>query len=226
VTLGPDGYEVKRDDAYVWFADRAVNAAYNKPEYFLAMTFQFWATYGLGQAYLMDHTAARRPRAGDIWLVRAIREGRTSFLHPVEVAHDASPLDRWSIIRLDWDFPPFLRPFEGGEFVMLDSSPIADGIRVRVNYRYAHQEGVPEAGTRIILFAQSRCADAEQNVVLSPTAAGAHEFILPVSFAGTLSGEVQPATATKAGPAYRSPPLQLGSIEKCRNSATIRSKNP
>src|SRR5262249_40586621 len=44
VTLGPDGYEVKRDDAYVWFADRVVNASYDKPEYFLAMTFQFWAT--------------------------------------------------------------------------------------------------------------------------------------------------------------------------------------
>ena len=31
---------------------------------------------------------------------------------PVEVARDPSPLDRWSIVRLDWDFPPFLRPIE------------------------------------------------------------------------------------------------------------------
>jgi hypothetical protein len=91
VTLGPDGYEVKRDDAYVWFADRSVNAAYNKPEYFLAMTFQFWATYGKGAAYLMDGEAVQRPRAGDIPLVRAIREGRTSYLQPVEVARVISP---------------------------------------------------------------------------------------------------------------------------------------
>jgi hypothetical protein len=76
VTLGPDGYDVKRDDAYVWFADREVNAAYNKPEYFLAMTFQSWATYGFGAAYLMDDEATQRPRAGDIPLVRAVREGR------------------------------------------------------------------------------------------------------------------------------------------------------
>jgi hypothetical protein len=29
VTLGPDGYDIKRDDAYARFADRAVNAAYD-----------------------------------------------------------------------------------------------------------------------------------------------------------------------------------------------------
>jgi hypothetical protein len=46
VILEPDGYRVKRDDSYVWFADRAVNVAYSKPEYFLAMTFQY---HGLAQ---------------------------------------------------------------------------------------------------------------------------------------------------------------------------------
>src|SRR5262249_28943534 len=102
VTLGPDGYHVNRDSAYVWFADRtANNEVYNKPEYFLAMTFQFHATTrGLGPAYLMDEESEQRLRAGEIPLVRAIREKRTSYLHPVEVARDPSPLDRWSIGHL------------------------------------------------------------------------------------------------------------------------------
>jgi hypothetical protein len=222
VTLGPDGYDVKRDDAYVWFADRAVNKSYNKPEYFLAMTFQFHATTrGLGPSYLMDDEVTQRPRAGDIPLVRAVREGRTSYLHPVEVARDSSPLDRWSILRLDWDFPPFLRGLEGGEFVTLEASPAADGTRIRVDYRYAHQEGVPETGTRVTLFARARCADPEQWAALSPAGVHGHEFILPSSFAGMVRAEVQPATATKVGPAYASRPLQIGSQEPCAERSSM-----
>src|SRR5262249_1546954 len=108
VTLGPDGYEVKRDDAYVWFADGAVTGAYDKPQYLLAMTSMYdGLMHGRGPGYLMDDESAPRPRVGEIPIIRAIREGRTSYLHPIEVARDPSPLDRWSIVRLDWDFPPF-----------------------------------------------------------------------------------------------------------------------
>jgi hypothetical protein len=141
------------------------------------MTFQFWAIYGFGAAYLMDDSAAQRPRAGDIPLVRAVREGRTSYLHPVEVARDPSPLDRWSIVRLDWNFPPFLRPLKGGEFVTLSASSTGDGTPVEVNYRYAHQEGVPEAGTRVTLFGQSRSGAPEQTIAISSTVVGKREFI-------------------------------------------------
>jgi hypothetical protein len=203
----------------VWFADRAVNPAYNKPQYFLAMTFQFYATTrGLAPAYLMDDEATQRPRAGDIPLVRAVREGRTSYLHPVEVARDPSQLDRWSIVRLDWDFPPFLRQLEGGEFVTLEASPAADGTRIRVNYRYAHQEGVPEADTRLTLFARSPCTGA---VTASPVPAGTREFMLPRSFAGTVRAEVQPATATKVGPNYASLALQIGSQAPCPERSSM-----
>jgi hypothetical protein len=136
---GPDGYEVKLDSPYVWFADRAVNPSavnpsYGKPEYYLVITFKFFGvTVGLGPAYLTNDEGARRPRVGDTPLIRAIREGRTSYLHPVEVARDPSPLDRWSIVRLDRDFPPFLRPLDGGEFVTLAASSTADGSRVHVH---------------------------------------------------------------------------------------------
>jgi hypothetical protein len=222
VTLGPDGYEVKRDDAYVWFADRSVNAAYNKPEYFLAMTFQFWATYGMGAAYLMDSEAVQRPHAGDIPLVRAIREGRTSYLHPVEVARDPSPFDRWSIVRLDWDFPPFLRQLESGEFVTLNASSNGDEIRVSFDYRYAHQEGLPEADTRVTLSVKSRCGpEHDASVPLTPVIGGTREFRLPRSFAGTVRAEVQPATATKVGPAYASRPLQIGSPASCSEHSVM-----
>jgi hypothetical protein len=222
VTLGPDGYRVKWDDSYVWFADRRVNAAYNKPEYFLAMTFQYHGlAQGRGLGHLTDDKDARRPRVGDLPLIRAIREGQTSYLHPVEVARDPSPLDRWSIVRLDWDFPPFLRPLQASEFVALDVSSTENGTRIRVDYRYAHQEGVPEAGTRTTLFAQSRCASPDQNIAVRPAVVGGHEFILPVSFAGTVRAEVQPATATKVGPIYGSSPLQIGSVASCPESSAV-----
>jgi hypothetical protein len=212
VTLGPDGYHVKQDLTYAWFADRAVNPAYRKPEYFLAMIYQ-----ALGLAYLTDDKAVRRPRAGDVPLIRAVREGRTSYLHPIEVARDPSPLDRWSIVRLDWDFPPFLRPLEVGEFVGLDVATTENGARIRVDYRYAHQEGLPEAGTRVALFAWPRCAGSEQDasVPVSPLVAGAHDFVLPPSFVGRVRAEVEPATATKVGPIYTSHVLDIGSPDSC-----------
>jgi hypothetical protein len=222
VILEPDGYRVKRDDSYVWFADRAVNVAYSKPEYFLAMTFQYHGlAQGRGLGHLSDDKDAHRPRVGDVPLIRAIRKGQTSYLHPVEVARDPSPLDRWSIVRLDWDFPPFLRPLQASEFVALHVSSTENGTRIRIEYRYAHQEGVPEAGTRITLFAQPRCASPDQNVIVSPVVVGGDEFILPESFAGTVRAEVQPATATKVGPIYISSPLQIGPVASCPKSSAV-----
>jgi hypothetical protein len=213
VTLGPDGYRMERDYTYVWFADRAVNQAYVKPEYYLAMTFK-----SLALPYLTGRTAERPPRAGDIPLVSAARAGRTGYLRPVEVARDPSPRDRWSIVRLDWDFPPFLRPIEGGETVGVEVSPTAAGTRIRVSYQYAHQESVPEAGTRVDLFAHPRCGDSEQSISVAPAATSAREFVLPRTFAGTVHAEVRPATATKVGPAYGSQAIRIGSVAACPRS--------
>jgi hypothetical protein len=222
VTLGPEGYRVNRDDAYVWFADRAVNPAYERPQYFLAMTFLYHGLmHGRGPGYLMDDEGAPTPRAGDIPLVRAVRERRTSYLHPVEVARDPSPLDRWSIIRLDWDYPPFLRQLENGEFVKLDASSNGSGTRVRVDYHYAHQEGLPEAGTRVTLFARPRCAGTEQSFKLRPMETDGREFILPASFAGTLRAEVQPSTTTKLGPIYGSRALTIESPGTCQETSAV-----
>jgi hypothetical protein len=221
VTLGPNGYRVKRDSPYVWFADREVNPAYNKPEYFMTKTSQYFdIVLGKGPAYLTDEQTGRRSRVGDVPLIRAIREGRTSYLHPVEVARDPSPLDRWSIVRLDWDFPPFLRPLEAGKFVNLHASSNSDGTRIQVDYRYAHQEGVPEMGTRIALLAHSRCGGTDYDVSVAPSAADGREFMLPASFAGMVYAEVQPATATKVGPTYKSDVLEIGSADTCLDRST------
>jgi hypothetical protein len=222
VTLGPDGYQVSRDDAYVWFADRRANSAYDKPQYFLAMTFLYHGLmHGRGPGYLMNDESAPPTRVGDIPIVRAIREQQTSYLHPVEIARDPSPLDRWSIIRMDWDYPPFLRQLEDGDFVHLDASSNGSGTRVRVDYHYAHQENVLEAGTRITLFAWSRCAGPEQSVEVPAIVAGGREFILPASFTGTVRADVQPATATKSGPIYGSRRLTIGFPGACQETSAV-----
>ena len=210
VTLGPDGYRVERDNTYVWFADRATNPAYDKPAYYLTMTYQ-----GLGLANLTDGKLAPLPRVGEVPLIRAIREGRTEYLHPVEVARDPSPRDRWSIVRFDWDFPPFLRPIADGETVGVNVSPARNGTRIRVDYQYAHQEHVPEAGTRVALFAQTGCKEFGNGIAVEPAATSAREFALPRNFAGTVRAEVQPATATKVGPSYRSRAIPIGTQKKC-----------
>jgi hypothetical protein len=73
------------------------------------MTYQ-----GLGLGYLTDDKA-RRPRAGDVPLIRAVRDVRPK---------SRATLRRWSAVNRSacWDFPPFLRSLEIGEFVGRDVS--------------------------------------------------------------------------------------------------------
>jgi hypothetical protein len=208
VTQDADGFHLALSKTSAWFADRSSNPAYDRPEYFLTMTF-------LGAGYAND-IASARSKAGDVPLVAMIREGRTRYLHPVEVARDPSPLDRWSIVRLDWDFPPFLRAPESGEPVTLDVRSTSDGIRVKVNYAYAHQEGKPEGETRVTVTAVGNCEESQR--VITPVADQPHEFLLPAEFRGSLRAEVQPATATKVGPSYQSGLVQIGAAANCVKS--------
>jgi hypothetical protein len=83
------------DRTYAWFADRLQNRAYARPEYFIAMTY-------LGAGYATEMAAAR-PRVGDIPLIASIRRGSADRPRHIEVLRDPSGLDRWSIVRLDWD---------------------------------------------------------------------------------------------------------------------------
>ena len=142
---------------------------------------------------------------------------------PCRFSSSASPFRATPITspKLDRDFPPFLRPLEAGKFVTLHASPTTDGTRVQVDYRYAHQEGVPETGTRIALLAHSRCGGAEHDVSVAPSATDGREFMLPASFAGTVFAEVQPVTATKTGPTYKSDVLEIGSADAGLDRSTV-----
>jgi len=107
VTLTPQGFETERDLKYLWFADRATNAAYLKPD--LAITVV--QTPNLEVAMQLKREQARLP-AGALPLAEA--SGLAQRAHPLQQAFLHHRLrysdgNHVSIVSLDWDYPPFLR---------------------------------------------------------------------------------------------------------------------
>lgn len=108
VTLTPQGFAVERDLKYLWFADRDTNPAYLKPD--LAVT--VIQKPNLAVAMQLRHekkTAApgTLPLAESPGLVQRAHPLRQAFLKH-RLAYSTG--DHVSIVRLDWDYPPFLRP--------------------------------------------------------------------------------------------------------------------
>lgn len=106
--LTPRGFEVERDLKYLWFADRDTNPAYLKPA--LAVTViptpnfpealdrhREWQAAAPG-------TASRAESSG---LFRRARDDFQSFLQHRVLSTDGR---HYSIVQLDWDFPPYLKP--------------------------------------------------------------------------------------------------------------------
>lgn len=93
LTLGPGGWDVPRDHQYLWFADRATNPAYAYPEHALLL--------GSGLA----EPGVRLQSAERSGLIQRSSAPFQPFLQ-----HRITDSDRigYSIVKLDWDFPPFL----------------------------------------------------------------------------------------------------------------------
>src|SRR5207247_10030724 len=79
-----------------------------------------------------------------------------------------------------------------------------------VNYRYAHQEGLPEEETQVRLFSVepkplgTAGSEAAPQSRLIAEGIRQRRFLLPRQFEGFLQATVSPATATKIGPQYAS----------------------
>lgn len=108
LTLTPRGFETERDLKYLWFADRDTNPAYLKPD--LAITVVQTPNFDAA-LQLRQERAAAVP--GTVPLAEAV--GLVQRSHPMQQAflqHQLAYTDKHhiSIVKLDWDYPPFLRP--------------------------------------------------------------------------------------------------------------------
>jgi hypothetical protein len=210
VQLGRAGYLVERDlIEQLWLADRGTNPAYTRPDYILLVQSP---DMGLVAARLAPGRPGLPPPEPS-WPI-ASPSGLRYLEHRV-VAQDPSGRGRWQILKADWDYPPYLLPQTEEvppRHVRLEIATTHDGLEARVQYRYAQQEGKPEAGTVVRLYAVD--LDGESRLLDEVT--GQTAFRLPSSFAGNLKASVTPATATKRGPECFSDTRRVGNAPSVR----------
>jgi hypothetical protein len=84
-------FYLRRDFRYLWLADKRSNPSYFEPDYFMCW-YHTTLVYG-------------GPKCQDVRLVAEARAG-TSLLGNREVARDRSGRDQWSIVKLNWTYPP------------------------------------------------------------------------------------------------------------------------
>jgi hypothetical protein len=109
VRLAPNGFQVEHDRQYLWFADADTNPSYLKPDYGLMID----QPASIGQA--LDAYAGRSPwdrhpiAFESTGLIRRTQEPLQPFLRHSLVRTDGTA---FSIVKFDWDFPPFLKPVD------------------------------------------------------------------------------------------------------------------
>ena len=87
-------FYLQRDLRYLWLADRRSNPKYLEPDYFVCWPIR----------QLLD-PALPRPTCQDVRVVAEARSGAGLLGHR-EIARDQSGRDGWSIVKLNWTYPP------------------------------------------------------------------------------------------------------------------------
>jgi hypothetical protein len=195
IALTDNGFTVAQElQSYLWLADRRTNPAYRRPDYYLCMRYQSLAD----ALYRIRGAESRDGACSDVPIVQRADSPNQPYLHYQVVTRDASPFDGWAIVKLDWDFPPYLKRLPDGDGqaqVTVEIVPGSGGSALDVRYQYAQQDGQPEQGTVLRLYGlaadRSRCLLAEQP--------GPGRLMVPPGLSGTVQVSVQPATATKRG---------------------------
>jgi hypothetical protein len=142
-------------------------------------------------------------------LVRRIETKRQRFLENSVIARDPATPSTWAIVRLDWDFPPFLAPLDGRQSddrVRLTVTPTGDELAVQVHYRFMQQDDVPEKGSVVRLYASG----ADKRWCTLERSTSGTRFSVPASFRGALRPSVTPRTATKSGTESFGEPVTIG----------------
>jgi hypothetical protein len=204
--LDEEGYHVSAQDfRYLWFSDWKSNSSYRTPEYFVC-----W----LHLNFFDVVSAANRWNCGGTLIgVGDVRHGRSIFDH--KEAFRDEKYDLWSIIKLDWDYPPYLRPLdERSPDTRVHASLVrrADGIGFAIEINPTQQKGRPIVGVHYRLFAEigdnPTCNVSPRHLlqlVDSPA-----DLSLPKGFEGCVQIGVAPFSATKTGSEYYSDIIMVG----------------
>lgn len=108
ITLTPRGFESERNLDYLWMADAATNPVYLKPDLAVYVVQTPSIAVALQLKQERDHAEPDvRPLTESTGLVQGAQPLQRAFLVNRLVYDDRR---RASIVQLDWDYPPFLRP--------------------------------------------------------------------------------------------------------------------
>ena len=88
------GFYLRRDFRYLWLADKRSNTKYFEPDYFVCWTHRQLLDPVVGGDVCQDLQIVAEARGG------------TSLLGHREVSRDESGRDAWSIVKLNWTYPP------------------------------------------------------------------------------------------------------------------------
>ncbi len=109
VRLGADGFVTERDLKYCWFADAATNPAYLKPDFGLEVSQPASITEALEWYREGRSEKTAKVAFESIGTVNRSLHPIQAFLSDRIMASDGA---RYTILRFDWDFPPYLRPID------------------------------------------------------------------------------------------------------------------
>ncbi len=109
VALGRDGFSVEHDTHYLWFADALQNSAYLEPEYGILINQPASISEALTK---FTQRAAQHEHAiafDTVGIIKRTQEPLQPFLVEKLAATDGRA---YSIVKFDWDYPPYLRPVD------------------------------------------------------------------------------------------------------------------
>ena len=204
-TFSPaSGYHYVFDKKYLWVADRD-NPEYEKPDAFVCILLPtYWSA-------VVELTAPERLiRCADNRVVQ-FAEGHKENVwpHNTVIARDRSPRDAWAIVKLDWDYPPYLR-----EKPHVTAAAKGDSASLTVTYDFRQQGGKPETKTELEIWAIARngatCALQGAPLATAKGVGGRTTLKLARSDAGdSLIAVARPQTATRVGAPFFSAPFRL-----------------
>jgi hypothetical protein len=211
VQLSDQGFQFERDtETYLWLADRRENPAYQRPEYFACMIPQSFET--LVHRLKPELGIGTNSECSTLGIVALARGRKGSALRPQVVASDTSGKDYWAILKLSWDYPPFLELLSaqaapGDARVLLEQQPFGGGARLSPHYRFAQQDGKPEDGTVVRLYSVD--SQGRPGCILGLTTTS-EPFQVSATFRGYVRAAVTPHTATAEGNEYFSSVTPMG----------------
>ena len=195
------GYRYLFDKKYLWVADRD-NPQYERPDVFLCF---IPPTYWSEAIRLVG--ARRGTLCSENRVVQYAEHPKAVWPRPTVIARDPGPRDTWAIVKLDWDFPPFLGKRPGV------TAAISGGtMMLTVTYDYRQQDEKPEQSTDIEIWPVARngsTCELRGTLLAATRSIGGKAIVTMPQSASELVALVRPRWRARSGTPFFSAPFRV-----------------